>query len=96
MPRAVAFPFEAVRDLLGIARAMWRAESDPVRRAALAEIGRALRDAGDKARQLPPASLGARAALRHAEEATKRLCDLVAGDAAPIVLAAAARVRRGA
>lgn len=96
MPREVAFPFEAVRDLLGIARAMWRAETDPVRRAALEEIGRALRHTSDEARRLPPDSLGARAALRRAEEATKRLCGLVAGDAATIVNAAAARVRRGA
>jgi len=46
MPRAVAFPFEALRDLLGIARAMGRAETDPVRRAALEKVRRALRDAG--------------------------------------------------
>ena len=60
MPYVVAFPFEAVRDLLGIARAMWRAESDPVRRAALADVGRALREASDRARKLPEDSLGER------------------------------------
>lgn len=96
MPRAVAFPFEAVRDLLGIARAMWSAETDPVRRAQLTEMGRALRRSADQARKLPADSLGARAAFRHAEEATKRLCGFVAGDAATIVHAAASRLRRGA
>lgn len=53
MPRAVAFPFEPVRDLLGIARAVWRAETDPARCAALEEIGRALRAASDEALRPP-------------------------------------------
>lgn len=55
------FPFEAVRDLLGIARAMYAVETDGERRAALAEIGTALRKAGEQARRPPVDSLGAKA-----------------------------------
>ena len=90
------FPHEALRDLIGIARAAYAAETDPARRAELAAVGKSLRDAAELAHRLDTETLGARAAWRRAEEATARLCELVAGDAAALVTAAAARVRRDA
>jgi hypothetical protein len=95
-PRDPSFPFEAVRDLLGIARAMYAVETDRTRRAELAEIGSALRTAIERAERLPAESLGGRAAFNRAEDATQRLCALVAGDVLKLVHAAAGRVRRGA
>ena len=94
-PPPAPFPFEDVRDLLGITRAMFAVETNRERRAALAEIGTALRKAGEQARGLPSDSLGAKAAFRRAEEATERLCGLVAGDVLRLVHAAVGRVRRG-
>ena len=89
------FPHEAVRDLLGIARAMYAVEAEKTRRADLAEIGTALRSALDIARRAPADSLGGRTALRRAEEATQRLCAVVEGDVLRLVHATAGRVRRG-
>jgi hypothetical protein len=94
-PDPRAFPHEAVRDLLGIARAMFSVETDAARRAELAEIGTALRKASEQAARLPADSLGARAAFNRADEATQRLCRLVEGDVLRLVHATAGRVRRG-
>jgi hypothetical protein len=91
----VIFPHEAVRDLLGIARALYAAERDEMTRDELKTIGLALAKAAFDARRLPPASLGGRAAFRRAEEATARLCAVVSGDVERLVRAAAGRVRRG-
>lgn len=88
------FPHEAVRDLLGIARAMWACEQDVARKAELAEIGKQLRDAAELARKAPVDSLGAKAAWKRAEEGTARLCAVVAGDVLRLVHAAAGWVRR--
>jgi hypothetical protein len=88
------FPHEAVRDLIGIARAMYLVEQDKTRRAELAELGKQLRDATELARRAPPDSLGGKAAMKRAEEATDRLCAIVAGDVLKLVHAAAGRVRR--
>jgi hypothetical protein len=88
------FPHEPVRDLIGIARAMYLCEQDRMRRAELAEIGKALRDAAELARKAPPNSLGEKAAMKRADEATNRLCAIVAGDVLHLVHAAAGRVKR--
>jgi hypothetical protein len=88
------FPHEAVRDLIGIARAMYLVEQDRTRRAELGEIGKQLRAATELARKAPADSLGAKAAMRRAEEATDRLCSIVAGDVLKLVHAAAGRVKR--
>ena len=94
-PAPPPFPHEAVRDLLGIARAMYLVEQDRTRRAELAEIGKLLRAAIELACEAPdPQSLGAKAALRRAEEATDRLCAIVAGDVLRLVHATAGRVRK--
>jgi hypothetical protein len=90
-----AFPHEAVRDLIGIARAMYLVEQDKTRRAELAEIGKKLRDAAELARKVDADTLGGRAAMNRAEEATDRLCGIVAGDVLRLVHAAAGRVKRG-
>jgi hypothetical protein len=89
------FPHEPVRDLIGIARAMFLCEQDRTRQAELAELGKALRDAAELARKAPPDSLGTKAAMKRAEEATDRLCRLVDGDLLLLVHAAAGRVKRG-
>ena len=89
------FPHEAVRDLIGIARAMYAVEQSVPRRAELAVIGKALRYAADMARRSPEESLGAKAAMKRAEEATDQLCAIVAGDVLKLVHAAAGRVRKG-
>jgi hypothetical protein len=94
-PMSHPFPHEAVRDLLGIARAMYAVEQDVARKAELADIGKSLRDAADLARKAPPDSLGGKAAMKRAEDATNRLCAVVAGDVLKLVHATAGRVRRG-
>ena len=95
MPREFRpFPHEAVRDLIGICRAMWACEQDVTRKTELADIGKALRSATELSSKAPSESLGAKAALRRAEEATDRLCAVVAGDVLKLVHATAGRVRR--
>jgi hypothetical protein len=93
-----AFPFEAVRDLLGVVRAMYAAaKSAGAGRAELtriAKIGGELSQAIDLAADTRPGTIGHAAAWRRAEEATRRVADLVDSltPAEPMVSAARARV----
>ena len=93
-------PLEAVRDLLGICRALYAAKKRegaprPVL-AELAAIGEKLKQALTLAHKTEPETVGHRAAWAHAEEATKRLMKLVtlSLSLAPTVEAAVIRVRR--
>jgi hypothetical protein len=93
-------PIEAVRDLLGICRALYAAKKRegaprPVLDE-LAAIGEKLKQALALAQKTLPDTLGHRAAWTHAEEATARLMKLVtlALPLAPTVEAAVIRVRR--
>ena len=100
--RRIPFPREVVRDLLGITRALYRAESskpspDPALRARLEQIGRQYRRALELGTKYEPDTMAGRAARREAEEATLALGELVADSAmliAPAVAAAAHRLRR--
>lgn len=89
------FPTGAVRDLLAITRALYRAAQDQPRRERLTGIGRLLREALDLARS-GPGTLGRRAAWLKAEEATAALGELVRDGSTvePLVRAAAARLKR--
>ena len=95
------FPFEAVRDLLGILRALYAA--DKARGAGerrLAEIRRValeLRSATELALDHPDGA-GRRAAWEKAEHAVRRLGDLVdvTTPLEPTLIAAGDRVRAGA
>lgn len=96
-PRHDPFPFEAVRDLLGIVRALWaaaRAENAPKRQlTAIRGIGRELRAAIDLALEHEPGTLGHAAAWQRAERATERLGQLV-DCTTPLKPALAAAARR--
>jgi hypothetical protein len=100
MTRRDALPVEAVRDLLGIARVMYAARKrEGVMGPALeelAEVGKKLKVALDLARRTDPDTVGHRAAWTHAENATSALMKMitVSTPAAPIVEAAAVRIRR--
>jgi len=93
------FPFEAVRDLLGILRALYAA--DKARGAGerrLSEIRRValeLRRATDLALDHAPGSIGHRTAWENADHATLRLTDLVdvTTQLEPMLVAAGERVR---
>jgi hypothetical protein len=97
-PRSEPFPFEAARDLLGIVRAMYRAarsaEAGGARLEAIARVGAELRAAIDLALEHAPGTLGHAAAWQRAEQATRRLGDLVdvTTPLAPTLDAAAARM----
>jgi hypothetical protein len=92
---------EAVRDLLGICRAMFAAKRDERAPAWVLEelraIGEKLKLALDLARK-PADTLGHRAAFSHAEDACARLTRLIQHDTpfAPTLEAATIRVRRQA
>ena len=79
---AEPLPIESVRDLLGIARALYRVAKD---RGALAQakeleaIGKQYRTALQLARETEPGTLGHRAAWQHAAHATERLGSLIGG-----------------
>ncbi len=80
-PRDAQLPIEALRDLLGIVRALFaawtRAKVGPIELEELAHIGRELKSALDMAKKTEPGTLGHRAAWSRAEEATRRLGHLV-------------------
>ena len=96
------FPREAARDLLGITRALFRAErakpiADPSRLARLEDIGKRYRRALDMAGKYGPDTMGGRAAFSWAEQATALLGQYVA-DCEPIAVAVAAtavKLKRG-
>lgn len=90
------FPFEAVRDLIGILRALYSAEHAARGRTrrvrAITRIGRELRAAVDLALEHEPGTLGHAAAWARAEHATAELGELVdATTPLSETLAAAAR-----
>ena len=93
-----AFPFEAVRDLIGILRALYAAErgarARPLRVAAIARVGRELRVAVDLALDHATGTLGHAAAWDRAERAAAALGDLVdcTTPLSPTLAAAARRV----
>jgi hypothetical protein len=80
-PRRDPFPFEAVRDLLGILRALYAAAkaqgAGAQRLASIRRIGRELRAASELAFEHAPGTLGHAAAWQRAERATERLGELV-------------------
>ncbi len=80
-PRDAAFPFEAVRDLLGIVRGMYAACEKQggmsQRLDALRRIGGELRQATELALEHEVGSLGHAAAWQRAERATRHLGELV-------------------
>lgn len=74
-------PLEVLRDLVAIARALYRVErdsgkGDPVRLQELEEVGKGLREAMHFA-SLGAGTLGGRAAPAYAAKLTARLCALV-------------------
>jgi len=93
------FPFEAVRDLLGIVRALYASEktqhAGARRLAALRRVGQDLRAAVDLALEYEPLTLGHAAAWHRAEQATRALAELVdvTTPLAPTLRAATRRVR---
>jgi hypothetical protein len=98
MSRPDQLPIEAVRDLLGITRAMYAAakrDGDTARMLELSNIGKQLTTALELGKTQPD-TIGHRAAWEHAEEATGKLVRMisVSTPAAPIVQAAAMRVRQ--
>jgi hypothetical protein len=93
-------PRELVRDLLGITRALYRAEmvktsANQARVERLLEIGQQYRLALEMGGKYAPDTMGARAALGWAEKATAALGELVADslDLAPAVAATAVKLR---
>lgn len=104
VPRNDPFPFQAVRDLLGILRAMYAATRadgrSPQRLEAIRRLGHELRAATELALEHQAGSLGHAAAWQRAERAAQRLGDLVdcTTPLEPTVEAAARRLRppRGA
>ena len=99
LPRS--FSREVVRDLLGITRALFRAERskpspDPSALARLTDIGTRYREALDMALKYPPGTMGGRAAYNRAVTATEDLGQYVADSElmAPVA-ATAARLRHG-
>jgi hypothetical protein len=93
------FPFQAARDLLGIARALYAAArsrgADPDRLRAIAAVGAELRQAIGLARAHAPGTLGFSSAWARAERAAAATMALVDAltPAEPIVRAAVARAR---
>jgi hypothetical protein len=94
-------PLEALRDLIGICRALyaaWKASgAGPIELDELLEVGKDLREAYRLARNTPPNTLGHRAAWSRAEAATQRLGHLVSEleRLQPVVAAATRRVLAG-
>ena len=95
------FPFETVRDLLGILRMLYVAtEREGIRNerrlSAIARVGRELKQASELARRYAPGSLGFTAAWERAEAAVLELGTLVDGTTPlePTLRAAGDRIRR--
>ena len=92
------FPLEAVRDLLGIVRAVYgEAKRNGVGKAELeriAAIGQELSDAIDLASTTDAGTIGHRAAIERAEEAMTNASELMDAvtRAEPVLLAASDRV----
>jgi len=91
-------PLEALRDLIGICRALyaaWKAEGvGPVELDDLLQIGKDLKEAHRLARNTPPNTIGHRAAWSRAEAAVERLGHLVGAleQLRPVIRAASGRV----
>jgi hypothetical protein len=96
--RSDPFPFEAVRDLIGILRALYAATPPErvERRRQIAAVAGQLRIATEQARKYDPGTMGFSAAWKRAEEATIRLTELldVLAPIAPVLEVAGKRVRR--
>lgn len=100
LPRPL--PREAVRDLLGITRALYRAElervpADPERTARLQNIGQLFRQALTMSAKYEPDTMAGRAAFDKARTATLELGHFVADvhDLAPAVAATALKLKLG-
>ncbi|HWA76447.1 MAG TPA: hypothetical protein VG937_29115 [Polyangiaceae bacterium] len=80
-PRDGQLPLESLRDLIGVARALyaaWKKERvGPIELEELAAVGRDLSAALQLARKTSPGTLGHRAAWSRAEDAARRLGHLV-------------------
>ena len=95
------FPSGVVRDLLGVTRALYRAERDAdlpeslERLRRLEEAGKAYRQALDLGR-CEPGTMGCRAAWSWAEKATAILCEVVGdqGELSNVVSVSALALRR--
>ncbi|HEX4335964.1 MAG TPA: hypothetical protein VH062_08630 [Polyangiaceae bacterium] len=93
------FQFEAVRDLLGILRALYAADrsrgANARRLGHIRSVAVELRHAMELALEHDAGTAGHRAAVRRAEHATRRLADLVdvTTPLEPMLLAAGQRVR---
>jgi hypothetical protein len=100
VPRSDPLPAEAVRDLLGIARALYAARKREFASKRdleeLADIGKRLANALRLAKKSGPDTLGHRAAWLQADEACSRLMCVLSLDtpAAAVVEAAVVRIRR--
>jgi hypothetical protein len=97
----IPFPKDAVRDLLGITRALFRAERskaspDPSRLARLRDVGTRYREALEWGAKCASDTMGGRAALSKAEAATVTLGELVAESDMMVgaVVATGQRLRR--
>ncbi|HEX3597997.1 MAG TPA: hypothetical protein VHU80_22965 [Polyangiaceae bacterium] len=93
------FPFEAVRDLLGILRALYAADrahgANARRLGQIRAVALELRRAMELALEHEVGAAAQRAAIRRADAATRRLADLVdvTTPLEPTLLAAGQRVR---
>jgi hypothetical protein len=100
VPRSDPLPVEAVRDLLGIARALYAARKREFASKhdldELAAIGKELSNALRLAKKSGPDTLGHRAAWLQAEDACSRLMRLISLEtpAAIVIEAAVVRIRR--
>jgi hypothetical protein len=96
--RETPFPFEAVRDLLGVVRAMYAAAKESgagrTELARISAVGRDLSKALDIAASTREGTVGHAAAWKRAEDATRRVGDLVDAltPAEPLIGAARSRV----
>ncbi len=99
LPAMARFPFEAVRDLLGILRALYAADrargANERRLGHIRSVAVELRRSMELALDHEVGAPGHRAAVRRAEAATRRLADLVdvTTPLEPTLLAAGQRVR---